>query len=153
MYIKMVSLVLATCVAELFAYGLQAPSDPMFLFISNSPAVVLLRLLLAAVLVFIAFRGRFNHRESRSAAKVIGIALACLGIVGMYSQPIINFFSDYIKVCDFMLMVSFGLALVIASLTLPTRQRSLYSKKSRLYRLQHFLAIKFSNPKQQKSAF
>ncbi len=154
MYIKIVSLIITLIAGELFAYGTQSPSDPIFLFVSNNPFVVLLRLALAGLLVTIAFRKAFKYKISRNLILILGTLLSIFGLFSMTSQFMIDTFSTYIKLCDFMMMACLGLTTTAATLAMPAR-RSFQIKKTRLYRFQHNLALKLNEPNQgqQKSAF
>ncbi len=154
MYIKIVSLIIILIAGELFAYGTQSPSDPIFLFVSNNPFVVLLRLVLAGLLVTIAFRKVFKYKISRSLTLALGALLSLFGLLGMTSQFMNDTFYTYFKLCDFMMLACVGLSTTAATLAMSA-QRSLQLKKTRLYKFQHDLALKLNEPSrgQQKSAF
>jgi amino acid transporter len=147
MFIKFVSLTIAMCVGELFILGLQAPNDSMFLFISNSPLIVLAHLTLAITLLILAFRGRFLYRQSRIIAQWAGIILITFGVAGMISETIFDLLGQFLKTVDYILMTEAGIVFVLASLTYRTGRRELPLRKLALQKLPRSLNTKLPQQK------
>lgn len=144
MVIKLLSIVVAICAGELLVLGIQAPDDPLFLFISNSQAVVALRLILVVMALIISFRKSFVYYFSRTFIGVIGIFLVFVGGMGAISQTIIDEFGTFVKVLDYILLMQVGLVFCLASLSYPARRRQLVWRKSLLQRVPKPLALKLS---------
>lgn len=144
MVVKLLSVVVAICVGELFVLGVQAPGDPLFLFISNSPVVVAIRLILVATALIISFKKSFVYYFSRSAVGAVGLFLVFIGTMGAISQTISDEFGVYLKVLDFILLMVTGLVFCLATLSYPARRRQLVWRRLLLRRMPKPLALKLS---------
>ncbi len=144
MIIKLMSIVIATCVGELFVLGAQNTDDPLFLFISDNKLTVAVRLLLVALAVIISFKQRFTYRPSRHIIGALGLALIIFGSMGAMSQTIIDEFSALLKIMDFLLMILVGIIFSLAALGYQPGRRQLVWRELLISHIPKALAPKLS---------
>lgn len=130
MIIKLISLVLVLCSVELFIVGLQSPSDPLFLIVSNNPFFVSLRMLLLLAAVTLAFKSRFRYKISRDAAALAGTFLMIVGASGMMSQTITSQLNGFINYLDFWSLFLIGVVYNLSALSYGFSQRHLLAQKT-----------------------
>jgi hypothetical protein len=121
MVLKIISIALALCAAELFLINLQAPSDPLYMIISNNPYFVSIRMLLILAAVGVAFKSHFKYRLTRNSVTVLGSLLLILGTLGAVSQSVTVMFSSFMMYLDFWLIFLIGTVFSIAALSYPSK--------------------------------
>jgi hypothetical protein len=126
MVLKIISIALAICAAELFIISLQSSADPLYMIISNNPFFVSVRMLLILAAVVLAFKTQFKYRLSQQIVIALGILLLFFGALGTVSQSVTDVFSAFIKYLDFWLLFLIGTVFSIAALSYPSKNAKLH---------------------------
>lgn len=108
MTIKITALLTSVSVVVLYIISLQAPSDPYFFFISSNTLISIIRLLLAAALINIAFQPRFVYKNSHYALAIVAAALIGFGLAGLAIPSMDYALFNYVKPLDFLYSLLIG---------------------------------------------
>lgn len=108
MTIKITALLTSVSAVALYIISLQVPNDPYFFFISSNTIVGIVRLLLAAGLINIAFQSRFVYKYSHYALAAIGALFVGFGLAGLAIAPLDYALFNYVKPMDFMYFMLIG---------------------------------------------
>jgi len=126
---KLISIVLLACIGELIAVNVSSSSDLTFLFFSNNPIIIVLRLALALMIIIAMFGNLLRTTKLRYLFGAIGIFLIIIGSMGMFSNSIDYAWYPFLKIMDFMMLFLCGVVLCLYAL--PERLES----KKQTYRI------------------
>lgn len=117
MTIKITAITASVCAVLLYVLATIFPNDPYFYVISSNPAVIIGRLVLAALLVWLAFRHKFKTAYGHRIAAGTGLAMVFFGIAGIIIPPMTYSLFSLFKPMDYMFFIESGIILNLAALT------------------------------------
>lgn len=133
MTIKITALLTSVSAVALYIISLQVPNDPYFFFISSNTIVGILRLLLAAGLINIAFQSQFVYKYSHYGLAIVGALLIAFGLAGLAVPALDYALFNYVKPMDFMYSMLIGTSFAYAAASYGRGTERL----PRLYRPRH----------------
>jgi len=117
MTIKITAIMASVCAVLLYVFAIAFPSDPYFYVISSDLAVVIGRLILAGVLLRLAFKNSFVTSSGHRICAVLSVLLVAFGIAGIIVPPLTYSLFTLFKPMDYLFMIESGIVFGLTSLT------------------------------------
>ncbi len=121
MIIKTGVLLSGLCAALLYLLWLQNPDDDLFLFVSSNRAIVISRVILAAIFIIISFRQHFTYKETRFIFGITATLLTVFGFIGISIQSVDYGLIGVINPLDYLYFIGTGLMMLLTPLTYKHR--------------------------------
>lgn len=115
MTLKVTSLLMSVCAVGLYVFSVQRPDDPLFYIISNNLFTVIGRLLLAALLVHLAFRTFFKYALTHIVLAALAVALVGFSLSGLLVASLDYQLYEVVKPLDFIYMLTIGIFYMLAA--------------------------------------
>jgi hypothetical protein len=112
------TIILATSVVFL-ALANSQPDNLLFLFVSSNKLIAASRVLLAAGMVLLSFKGLVSSPRFRQGVKYFGLSLIAFGALSMVITNLGSALYDYMKLLDVMMIAEAGVIFTSCAITLP----------------------------------
>ena len=119
---KVISGVMLTTSIVFLALANSQPDNILFLFLSSNKLIAVSRIVLAAGMVALSFKGLIEKEKTRQSVKYAGLGLILFGILSMLMTGLSSAMYDYVKLIDVMIIAEAGVIFTSCALTLPQAQ-------------------------------
>lgn len=117
MTIKITAITASVCAVLLYVFATIFPNDPYFYVISSNVVVVIGRIVLAAVILRLAFKPKFETSYGHRIAAAAGLFMIAFGMAGIAIPPLTYSLFSYLKPMDYMFLIWTGTMLNLMALS------------------------------------
>lgn len=114
---KFISLATGIVTLDVYLQSQLHSSDPLFLVVSNNPAINMTMVVLATLAISVSFRKRFSNWYGYAATVALAAVLLIIGAGGMFLSNVLYMLPPAVLPLNYMLMLQSGVVLGMCALT------------------------------------